>query len=555
MTAGIQPSPAAARGQPGAVLRAAVTAERWLEILGERLNPILVKETRQALKSKQFVVTFGLVLLVAWLWSFLGLATTSQDIFYGTFGPTLFSGYYLIVSFPLTIIVPFGAFRSLATEQEDLTYELLSITELKPRQVIGGKLASAMVQMLVYLSALAPCLAFTYMLRGIDFPTILFILSCTVLVSLGLSMIGLMVGTLTTEKHWQVVLSVVLIVGLLIACYTVNALTATLLFWGGSPDFLAAETWQVLGIILTAFFSYFALVFFAAVAQITFAADNRSTRLRIVIVAQHLLFLGWMAWFCFAHVPNHEEVLYAVFIVLGFHWYIMGTLMTGEWPELSPRVKRGLPRSYLGRALLTWFNPGPGSGYALSVCGMVGGLLLVGMAATAEAFGLLPTLNWDADETWTAFCFGLAATAYLVIYLGVGLLLVRALRRYLPLGTFLGVIVQVVLLMIGIVVPLIGQRVLMPLVWNEFTLLQLPDPFWTLAHLIDGPGLPTDAFVVIALLIVTAGIVFLANLPGIAHEVRNVRIAQPKRVAQEDAQLAAELAPPKPTQTSPWDEA
>lgn len=64
-----------------------------------------------------------------------------------------------------------------------------------------------------------------------------------------------------------------------------------------------------------------------------------------------------------------------------------------------------------------------------------------------------------------------------------------------------------------------------------------------------------DAFVVIALLLVTAGIVFLANLPGIAHEVRNVRLAKPQRVAEEDAQLVAQSAPPKPAQISPWDEA
>ena len=28
----------------------------------------------------------------------------------------------------------------------------------------------------------------------------------------------------------------------------------------------------------------------------------------------------------------------------------MGALMTGEWAQLSPRVKRQLPQSFLGRA-------------------------------------------------------------------------------------------------------------------------------------------------------------------------------------------------------------
>src|SRR5690606_21444363 len=43
--------------------------ERW----GERLNPILVKEARQALKSRQFTVTFTLMLVAAWVWSILGI--------------------------------------------------------------------------------------------------------------------------------------------------------------------------------------------------------------------------------------------------------------------------------------------------------------------------------------------------------------------------------------------------------------------------------------------------------------------------------------------------
>ena len=42
--------------------------------------------------------------------------------------PLMMSGYYCILAFPLLVIVPFSAFRSLAAEREDGTYELLSIT-------------------------------------------------------------------------------------------------------------------------------------------------------------------------------------------------------------------------------------------------------------------------------------------------------------------------------------------------------------------------------------------------------------------------------------------
>jgi len=61
------PPPATRHYSPG-------RAERLLVWLGERLNPILVKEARQSLKSRQFVITFGLLLLCGWVWSFLGVA-------------------------------------------------------------------------------------------------------------------------------------------------------------------------------------------------------------------------------------------------------------------------------------------------------------------------------------------------------------------------------------------------------------------------------------------------------------------------------------------------
>ena len=44
----------------------------FTDYVTDRLNPILVKETRQALKSRQFIITFMLLLTVAWLISVFG---------------------------------------------------------------------------------------------------------------------------------------------------------------------------------------------------------------------------------------------------------------------------------------------------------------------------------------------------------------------------------------------------------------------------------------------------------------------------------------------------
>ena len=91
--------------------------------LGDRLNPILVKEARQAMKSRQFVVTFSLLLICGWLWTVLFVVSGLPAIFFAPVGPGVLVGYYVVLSVPLLIVVPYAAFRSLAGEWEDGTFE------------------------------------------------------------------------------------------------------------------------------------------------------------------------------------------------------------------------------------------------------------------------------------------------------------------------------------------------------------------------------------------------------------------------------------------------
>src|SRR3990172_10194342 len=113
--------------------------ESRLEFIGDYLNPILVKETRQALKSRQFTVTFVLLLACCWIVTMGGIAMIGPSIYYSAYGPTMLLAYYAILAFPLTVVVPLSAFRSLAAARGANTYELLSITTLGPRQIIAGK--------------------------------------------------------------------------------------------------------------------------------------------------------------------------------------------------------------------------------------------------------------------------------------------------------------------------------------------------------------------------------------------------------------------------------
>lgn len=527
--------------------------EGWLERVVDQLNPILVKECRQALKSRQFTITFALVLACCWLWSIYGVMSVGPAVQLGAAGMKMYFGYFTIMAFPLIVVVPYGAFRSLADECDDRTFDLLSITALGPRQIIAGKLGSAVVQIMVYLSAIAPCLAFTYLLRGIEAPTIFITVVYMFFASLGLSMVGLMAATAAQERHWQVLLSAAVVIGLGgLFIGTIGAVIE-----GLSHDRIAYDSpvfWNVNVGFALAYGSYFALFFLAAAARLTFPSENRSTPLRIVMFVQHLLLTFGIGWgiaraniapsgYGFRSDAFLFEVLSTYLMLLSLHWYFMGSFLIGEMPRLSNRAKRGLPQSFLGRAFLTWFNPGSGSGYVFALANLASALLLLlggigywraKSAAQATigfggpmAFGS-PARNMELTATLAVLSFG-----YVAFYLGLGRLLLTLLRRVAPLGMPVSVFLQALLLLVGCITPVLideiaGNR------HYDYSLLYVFNPPATMAAVgrqVFDSGPP------ILIVLFAAGALFFANLRSIMAEVRQVRTEAPQRVIEEEETL------------------
>jgi hypothetical protein len=364
--------------------------EERLIALTERANPILVKETRQALKSRQFVVTFLVVLVACWIVSFVAVAWIGPEIYYAASGPTLLIWYFGILIFPLALIVPYTAFRSLAAEQEENTYDLLSITTLGSRQIVSGKLMSAMVQMLVYLCAVSPCVAFTFLLRGVDAITTAVLLTVAVMGSLGLSMCALLIGAVARVRGTQVVISVALVLGLA-GAFIAGIALGTVIIQAGSTVVREPEFWLAAFGFLTLYVTTFGLLHSAAAAQIAFVSENRSTPLRRWMMAQQACFCGWVGAGLYAAGGDTGALPEIVSVAGAFavmYWYIMGAMLTGEWPHLSRRVQRSLPKSTFGRTFLSLFNPGPGAGYLFAIANLtaltLAGLVLLLFASSAS---------------------------------------------------------------------------------------------------------------------------------------------------------------------------
>ncbi len=519
-----------------------IRIEAWLERTGERLNPILVKEARQALKSRQFTITFTLLLIAAWIWSLGGIVTLMPDVYYSSNGRYMLTGYYFILAFPLLLIVPFAAFRSLASEREDGTYELLSITSLSSRQVVTGKLGSSILQMLVYYSALAPCIAFTYLLRGVAVLTVILLLFYTFVGSVMLSVAGLLLAAISRTRVWQMLISVGMLVGLVVLAWNWAYMVMQIL---NSPEVFPTDDvdfWIGNGVVLTAIGSYFAILLLVAAAQNSFASDNRSTSVRIAMLVQTVLFFGWTAYLWLRWAVWQAPLLMLIFAAA--HWYVYGVFLTGESAELSPRVRRNLPQSAMGRLFLTWFNPGSGTGYVFAVTtfGTLTLLLGLGLYFSNQYVNVnVPTFAGALLGFQQRLLeFYLLLVAYFVIYLGIGRLLILLIRTRYRVGLHFPVLIHVLVLAMGCGVPMFLDMWINGYQSLDYTPLQAPNWYWTLQEVLDfGSRLRTYAGVPV-LVVCTALLVFLLNLIFVVGEVRQLRVESPARVREDDSSADSE---------------
>ncbi len=507
-----------------------------MDHLSDYLNPILVKETRQALKSRPFLVTFFLLLTCAWGWSLLAVALQTKNNSF-QLGRTTLWGYFVVLLIPMVIIVPYTAFRSLAKEREDGTHELLSITTLAARQVVMGKLGSAVMQMIFFYSVLAPCITFTYLLRGVDIVVIGMLLWYTLVISIVLSALGLLLAAAARASQWQMLLSLLLLAGLVIAA----------ICWLNGGLFMIEEAsttqtwfWYVNLAINMGAASFLVLFLQGAAAQLSFASDNRSTKIRITMLTQSAIFVGWMALRQIQH-PDWGFAM-VVSIIAGIYWAVMGSLLVGEIGVLSQRVRRTLPQTGLGRVLFTLFNPGGGTGYFFTLCNLAAVVVVANIT-------LMLMADRHADEH--CIMIGLLVFMYVTSYLGVTRLIIAYTARWAqpgPLGSF---VITVVLAILGCLVPMIFQLLFWRVFSDDYTVLQAPNWMWTLVEAVDQRG-RSDVFSTMLIMVAISFIILAVNLIVGAREVNQHRESLPERVHEED--LAKSPKPTVKAQSHPLDE-
>ncbi len=481
----------------------------FIERLSDLVNPILVKEMRQAVKSRSFLWPFALMLIAALGWSYYSAARILSASGESAVS-WVFSGFVTILSVPAIIFVPYVAYQGVGAERQNATLELVWITSLTGRQIVLGKFWAAVMQLISYLSALAPCVAFTYLLRGIDIISILLTLYYICLASAVLTSLAILLATVFRNAYVSVTMSAALLVLLVLAFF---GLVSTIMSWIAFQNAeIPVDIASIHLCITTIAISFVVLFLYAAGAQLSFAGDNQSTFLRSVLLVQQTLFVFWLAYW--GKQAGNELAVYNMYPFFGLYWAFMGSFMAGELALLSPRARRTLPRTALGRVFLTWLQPGSGTGYFFTLINLAGVMAFLALVC-----------HWTDTQVWgECVPVGIAVWVSVAAYLGAARLIVLLINRFRPTGAVIGFAITGILGSLGAILPalideLLDWRTSEPF-WMWFSWVWVVSETWR-------SRLGADWFKVVFPMAVATVVIFLVNTRFTVHELAAGLLPQP----------------------------
>lgn len=366
----------------------------WFAAMDDRLNPILVKEVRQSLRSRSTLLVIGAALLVQLFALYLFAVNDSSSPGASFFGVIM--TVFIFGSFILCAV--FCQRFSLERREDNLDYTY--ITTLSPLRIVSGKFVSVLVMELMLFSLCLPFFVMSYYLGGIDLSTILLRSAMVLLLMLPCIMLGLLIGS--SGKKGSVVLFVLL-------CFVVNIFLTVFLMQGADRNFFP--------LILVASLWALALLGVLTVAAISNLNANRVGGMRIFLA------VSAVAGFPVFELVAGRSIQYKVTDYAGtyFCWWIaISALLTMiSSVEPSQPSRRILAELHSSSPVIYWLRR-LFSGAAVS--GFLLGLLLLALASG----GMLWLAKEMSQECYSFVSFG----GYAVFYAGFTIFLNRVIEHW-----------------------------------------------------------------------------------------------------------------------------
>jgi hypothetical protein len=312
-------------------------------------NPIVIKELRQAVRSWAVTGMLLLLLTVLFITSLIFLITNlfENDANLGL-GGTMFSAFMAILGGASFLFIPLYVGVRLSSERQENNPDLLYVSTLSPGRIIRGKFFCGAYMAVLFFSACMPFMAFTNLLRGVDLPTVLFILAFFFLTICAANMVAIFLACLPVSRPFKVLLA---LGGLILCCTTIIPMIAASFEFmrSGVGTMLFGHNfwWGVLSFIFVLLLMV-GLFYHLAVALISPPSANRALPIRLFLTAVWVasLLIDYV-WIKAAHSPGIATVdAYSTLVIMIFALLVI----ISNRDDLSLRVQRTIPRSPLKRA-------------------------------------------------------------------------------------------------------------------------------------------------------------------------------------------------------------
>jgi len=489
------------------------------------LNPIVIKELRQAVRSWAVVAMLVLFLVVLFLTSLWFLVTQSftvdADI---QLGGSMFSAFIVILAMASVFFIPLYVGVRVAMERQENNPDLLYVSTLSPARIIRGKFFCGAYMALLFFSACMPFMAFTNLLRGVDLPTVFLILAFLYLVVCAANMVAIFLACLPVSRPFKFLFVIYGIFQSFGIIASLVGISFNMMRSGMGAMMTGRDFWVNVAMFLALGLAGTGLFYVLAVALVAPPSANRALPVRIYVTA--IWVLGGLASFSWTLQSGSPDRLlpwlFVTFVVM-----LAALLVTiSNADELSLRVRRTIPQSFIRRAVAFLFYNGAAGGLL-----WIAGILAVTYFAVLAGRSL--GTKFDFDENW--YWFG-PTVCYAFAYALLGLLVHRKfLSRRAPKVAGL----LAVLLAGGwAVVPSVVLFFLNRLTWTSVQQMQ-PGNIFNIFTLRDGELRLEHLYCSVALL----GLMLVLNFRWFARQVQAFR---PPGLTPEPGPVAPVAPPPIP---------
>jgi ABC-2 type transport system permease protein len=217
-------------------------------------NPIIVKELRSRMRGgRPYLILSGYLLglsLICYgvIRIFQAQAQNGTPIISAHVGQGLFAALALAETLLITFLTPALTAGAVSSEREQLTYDLLLATPLRPGRILSGKLIAALSYVLLLIFAAVPLGSVILLFGGVAPWDLLKVLLLLLVIALAAGMLGLLCSTIAKRTLRATIMTYLIILLVIVGAYLLVAVRTAPNGFGppGSSRLIAASPFSAM---------------------------------------------------------------------------------------------------------------------------------------------------------------------------------------------------------------------------------------------------------------------------------------------------------------------